>query len=86
MSIKAILFSIIFISIWGGGIWYLIFNKKYPLSFKKQEDNWIKDQAKDSTFDVTNPNAIFSQGYMQGLCSPEPDIENPPSTTDILEH
>lgn len=36
MSIKAILFSIIFISIWGGGIWYLIFNKKYPLSFKKQ--------------------------------------------------
>ena len=82
MSIKAILFSIIFISIWGGGIWYLI----YPLSFKKQEDNWIKDQAKDSTFDVTNPNAIFSQGYMQGLCSPEPDIENPPSTTDILDH
>ena len=80
MSIKAILFSIIFISIWGGGIWYLIFNKKYPLSFKKQEDNWIKEN------DSPHPDSIFSKYYMREEILSKSDIENPPSTTDILDH
>lgn len=84
MSIKAILFSIIFISIWGGGIWYLIFNKKYPLSFKKQGDNWIKDQIKENDF--PHPDSMYSKYYMREEILPKSDIENPPSTTNILDH
>ena len=80
MSIKAILFSIIYISIAGGVIWYLIFNKKHPLSVKKQEDNWIKEN------DFPHPDSMFSKYYMREEILPKSDIENPPSTTDILEH
>ncbi|QYN44292.1 hypothetical protein GYM75_05235 [Gilliamella sp. ESL0441] len=80
MSIKAILFSIIYISIAGGVIWYLIFNKKHPLSVKKQEDNWIKEN------DFPHPDSMFSKYYMREEILPKSDIENPPSTTDILDH
>lgn len=80
MSIKAILFSIIYISIAGGVIWYLIFNKKHPLSVKKQEDNWIKEN------DFPHPDSMFSKYYMREEILPKSDIENPPSTTNILDH
>lgn len=80
MSIKAILFSIIYKYCGGGVIWYLIFNKKHPLSVKKQEDNWIKEN------DFPHPDSMFSKYYMREEILPKSDIENPPSTTDILDH
>lgn len=61
-------------------IWYLIFNKKHPLSVKKQEDNLIKEN------DFPHPDSMFSKYYMREEILPKSDIENPPSTTDILEH
>lgn len=61
-------------------IWYLIFNKKHPLSVKKQEDNWIKEN------DFPHPDSMFSKYYMREEILPKSDIENPPSTTNILDH